>query len=72
MGDDTDAIPAEMKRWIDTASYQQLLSRWRFAPVGSPWFRGAVGEYYSEIMAKRKAELEPGEHAATSKRIGWD
>ncbi len=61
----------EMKAWIDSASYEQLLSKWRMAPAGSPWFQGDLGDYYSEAMARKKAETPHEEQVAASKRIGW-
>lgn len=64
-------IPQDMKDWIDSASYGQLLSRWRFAPVGSPWFQGEVGIYYEEVMRKKRQEVGSEEHTRTSKSIGW-
>jgi hypothetical protein len=60
-----------MKDWIDSADYQSLLEKWRFAPTGSPWFQGAVGKYYSEVMFRKKAKAGAGAVAA-SKAIGWD
>ena len=27
-------INEKIKKWIDNATYEQLLSRWRFAPIG--------------------------------------
>ncbi|MHB9054226.1 MAG: hypothetical protein ACYC5F_09635 [Thermoleophilia bacterium] len=61
----------QMKSWIDAASYEQLLSKWRNAAVGNPFFQGEVGEYYSKVMAEKRDALAPGEHVAASKRIGW-
>ena len=60
----------QMKNWIDNASYQQLLSKWRFSPSGDPFFEGEIGEYYSKVMAERKA-ADPGAAVAASKAIGW-
>ena len=61
----------EMKKWIDTASYQELLSRWRFAPVGSPWFSGEIGDYYTKAMKERREKEGNDVHVAASKAIGW-
>ena len=61
----------QMKAWIDGASYEALLRRWRNAPGGSPWFQGEVGDYYKQVMAQRMTEIHPSEHVAASKRIGW-
>lgn len=63
-------MTVEQKEWIDNASYEQLLSRWRFAPVGSPWFQGEVGDYYKQVMA-RKRDADPDGHVRASKSIGW-
>ena len=60
-----------MKEWIDNASYEALLSRWRSAPVGSPWFQGEIGTYYSEAMKKTRAKTPHDEQVAASKRISW-
>jgi hypothetical protein len=65
-------IPEDMKNWIDHASYESLLSRWRNAPVGSPWFVGEVGDYYAQVMAQRRAEVGDAEHVSASKSIGWE
>ena len=70
----------EMKRWIDGATYEQLLSKWRFAPVGSHWFRNEIGDYYSKVMAEKRDALEKLPSASggigtvasdVSKLIGW-
>ena len=60
----------EQKEWIDTASYEALLSKWRFAPVGDPMFTGESGDYYGKVLgAKRDEDLD--RHVATSKMLGW-
>ena len=61
----------DLKRWIDSATYEQLLSRWRYAPVGDPMFRDEVGKYYSEVMAKKRDEVGHEEAVRASKNIGW-
>lgn len=62
---------ASMMNWIDRASYEKLLRRWRQEPSGSPWFLGEVGVYYQEAMARRRAEVGNEEHVRASKAIGW-
>ena len=43
----------QMTKWIDNASYQELLRKWRFTTVGdSCFFLGDVGAYYTTAMAK--------------------
>ena len=63
--------PEEMKTWIDNASYEDMLFKWRFAPTGSLWFQGEVGVYFDETIRKKRAEI--GEEAAirASKSVGW-
>lgn len=62
----------EMKAWIDSASYEELLRRWRFAPIGSPWFLGEVGKHFSNVMMDRRREVGDLEHTRISKIIGWN
>jgi len=59
------------KKWIDNASYVQLLDRWRFAPAGDEMFIGDTGEYYSK-MIKEKRALEQDNGVGASKLIGWE
>lgn len=62
----------ENKSYIDNLSYEQLLSKWRFAPVGDPWFQGETGDYWGERMKELRSQ--PGgtqKHVSASKRIGW-
>jgi hypothetical protein len=63
-------LTPETKAWIDSASLETLLEKWRFAPAGSPLFCGETGEYYKEVM-NRKREADPGGWTAASKSIGW-
>ena len=60
-----------MKNWIDDASYEDLLSKWRFAPVGSPYFQGEIGKYYTKVMAEKRSQVGNTEHVKASKSIGW-
>ena len=59
------------KQWIDNASYEELLRKWRFAPVGDPWFQGELGEYYAKVLAAKR-DADQGEHVRASKAIGWE
>ena len=66
-------IDKATKDWIDNASYEQLLEKWRFSPVGSSWFQGEVGEYFSKAMKDRRdAPGGDDEHVRASKSIGWE
>ena len=64
-------IPKKFKDWIDTASYEELLRKWRFATIGSPWFQGETGDYFSKVMSRKKAEISDAEAVRVSKEIGW-
>ncbi len=61
----------EQKEWIDSASYETLLRKWRFAPAEDPAFQGEVGQYYSDVMF-RKRDADPGGAVRASKNIGWE
>ena len=57
------------KQWIDSADYEQLLRRWRYAPVGDSMFQGDTGQYYQETLFRKRDEL--GQQAAEiSKSLG--
>jgi len=64
-------IPKKFKDWIDAATYEDLLTRWRFAPSGSPWFQGEVGKYFELIMSQKRKEIGDAEAVRASKNIGW-
>lgn len=55
---------------IDAMSYESLLSRWRFAPCGDPWFQGETGKYWGVRLTELRARPET-DHVAASKSIGW-
>ena len=61
----------DVKAWINTASYETLLRRWRKSPTGDPIFQGEIGDYYADAMRRKKAETPHSERVAASKRIGW-
>lgn len=66
-------IAEKYKNWIDNASYQDLLHKWRFALPGDPHFIGEVGDYYIAKMKElRDAENGNEMHVAASKAIGWE
>lgn len=67
-----DVMHDKTKEWIDGASYEDLLRRWRFSALGDSMFQGVTGKYYSDVMFKKKAALTPGEQVAASKSVGWD
>jgi len=62
----------DLKRWIDNATYTDLLGKWRFAVAGDPFFVGEVGEYYQKVMAEKRQQVGDAGHTAASKNIGWE
>jgi len=64
-------LTEENKKHIDSLSYEQLLSQWRFAPMGDRWFQGETGDYWGIIMDKKKEELGQTEAVYVSKSVGW-
>ena len=60
------------KKWIDNASYTQLLRLWRHGGIGHRMFQGDIGDYYSKKMREKKEEVGQAAHVAASKSIGWD
>jgi len=64
-------IDKKIREWIDNATYEELLRRWRSAPAGDPFFQGDAGDYYSAVMKRKRDEVGPAAHTAASKRIGW-
>lgn len=60
----------EMIKFIDKATYYDLLRRWRFAPVGDPFFTGEVGKHYQKVIQKRREEVGDEEHVRISKSLG--
>jgi hypothetical protein len=65
-------LTKESKEYIDSLNYEQLLSRWRFAPIGDPWFQDQTGDYWGKRMSDVRGIIGSGAHVATSKKIGWD
>ena len=67
-GETMDLTP-ENKKIIDNMSYRSLLSKWRFAPSGDPWFQGETGQYWSERMNELRSA--GADHVGASKSLGW-
>lgn len=61
----------ELMDAIDHMTYEELLRKNRFEPVGSKWFSGEVGDYFVKTMNRKREALLPGEHSRISKKIGW-
>ena len=63
-------LTPENKAHIDSLSYYGLLSHWRFAPVGDPWFEGETGEYWSKRLSEKRQETSDN-GVSDSKALGW-
>lgn len=65
-------LTEENKKHIDSLDYEALLSHWRFAPIGDPWFQDETGEYW-KIKMRELRSLSDGQakHVSASKSIGW-
>jgi len=61
----------QRKKWIDGATYEELLRRWRFAPAGSLWFQGEIGVYYAKAMNEKGEEAGSEGRVRASKSVGW-
>jgi len=63
---------ATFKEWIDNADYEQLLYKWRYAPIGDPVFSGdsESGEYYKKVMLEKKKSITPEMAVRVSKKVG--
>lgn len=62
----------QMRDWIDHANYETLLRKWRLSPAGDPFFQGEIGEYYANVMNKKRNLVGEAAHTAASKKIGWE
>ncbi len=68
----TDMNPdSDVVEWCKNASYEQMLSKWRFAPSGDKFFTGDNGKYFAFIMKEKRAQITDAEHTQASKNIGW-
>lgn len=63
----------EMLTWILNASYEQMLRKQRFAPIGDPFFHSdntqVTGLWTEQFNLKREATGDNG--VAASKSVGW-
>ena len=63
-------LTKENKDYIDSLNIEQLLHKWRFAPVGDPWFQGDTGKYWSDRINLRNQNDDS--YVLASKSIGWN
>lgn len=57
--------------WVARATLRQLLEKWRFEPMGSPWMDGDVGKKISLRLVELRKE-DPVEWTRASKQLGWE
>lgn len=61
-----------MKAKIDLMSYAEMLARWRFSPMGDPYFLNETGKYFLERMAVVRKKIGDKKHFTISKSLGWN
>ena len=61
----------EMREWIDKASYEELLGKWRRAPGGDPFFIGEIGDHFVKTMKAKCYAVGNAEAVQASKNVGW-
>ena len=61
-------LTQQVKAGIDAKSHCELLSRWRFAPIGDLMFQGESGKYWGKRMAELRAK-NPSQAVADSKAL---
>ena len=59
------------RKWIDDASYEEMLARWRFAAIGDQMFQGETGAYYAKVMHQKRDALSHSGQVSASKSVGW-
>ena len=60
------------KKEIEEMSYETMLRQWRFAPSGSPTFSGMRGNFFAQVMYRKRDELPHAEQVKASKNVGWE
>ena len=45
-------LTPEAKKRIDSLTYEELLHKWRFAPVGDATMQGETGEYWGQRIGR--------------------
>ena len=64
-------LTLENKAYIDGLNYYGLLRKWRFAPVGDPWFQGETGEYWAKRLGQLRDD-NPENTVQVSKELVWE
>ena len=64
-------LTAKIKSDIDAMTYEQLLRKWRAAPIGDLMFQGESGDYFAKRMMEVRANTPNDVQVQASKNIGW-
>lgn len=64
-------LSLELQIEIDKMPYEEMLRRWRYAPVGDEMFQGESGVYFGDVMWKKRDAMSPGGAVRASKNVGW-
>lgn len=59
------------RRWIDSASFEELYTKLRREKIGSTWFAGDTGTYFMARFKAAKQAAGSAEAVRVSKKIGW-
>jgi hypothetical protein len=62
----------EQKAKIDSMTYKEMLTLWRFASAAHELFLDDTGTYFSTEMAKKAQYLTDEMRVKISKQIGWE
>jgi len=60
----------ELVDWIEKASYEQMLERNRFGPLGDPIFKGDIGILFADSMRNKANKLSNADKVRISKELG--
>ena len=61
-------LTSQLKQEINDMSYEAMLWKYRFSPIGDEMFMGESGMYYRERMGEKREQCDG---AAVSKAVGW-
>lgn len=64
-------VNEELVKFIDNATPEELLRRWRFSE-NDPIFQGELGEKYARTIRKVRTEMGDEAWAKLSKKVGWE
>lgn len=64
-------VDPKVKEQIDRMDYEEMLRKWRFAPVGDPMLAAENDEYFAQVMQEKRKAAGESAHVSASKNIGW-